>query len=82
VILTHQPGDKAWPVTGASFILLHTKAEKPDATRQVLRFYDWAFSHGGQMAGALDYVPMPPSVVQAIHASWKGITDMSGKPLY
>jgi phosphate transport system substrate-binding protein len=82
VILTNQPGGKAWPVTGASFILLHTKAEKPDTTRQVLRFYDWAFSHGGKMAEALDYVPMPPTVVQAIHASWKGITDTSGKPLY
>ena len=81
VMLTNQPGDKAWPITGASFILLHIKAENPDATRQVLRFYDWAFGNGQKMAEALDYVPMPQSVVQAIHASWKGITDTSGKPL-
>ena len=81
VILTNQPGDKAWPITGASYILLHTQAEKPDATRQVLRFYDWAFANGGKMAETLDYVPMPDTVVQAIHASWKQITDASGKPV-
>jgi len=81
VVLTNQPGDKAWPITGASYILLHTQAEKPDATRQVLRFYDWAFANGGKMAETLDYVPMPDTVVQAIHASWKQITDASGKPV-
>jgi len=81
VILTNQPGDKAWPITGASYILLHTQAEKPDATREVLRFYDWAFRNGRKMAETLDYVPMPDTVVQAIHASWKQITDASGKPV-
>jgi phosphate transport system substrate-binding protein len=81
VVLTNQPGDKAWPITGASFILLHTKAENPENTRQVLRFYDWAFKNGRKMAEALDYVPMPDNVVQTIHASWKRITDASGKPV-
>ena len=81
VILTNQPGDKAWPITGASFILLHKKAEKPEATREVLKFYDWAFKNGKQMAESLDYVPMPETVVQTIHASWKSISDASGKPL-
>jgi phosphate transport system substrate-binding protein len=81
VVLTNQPGDKAWPITGASFILLHTKAEKPENTREVLKFYDWAFKNGQKMAESLDYVPMPDNVVQTIHASWKQITDASGKPV-
>jgi phosphate transport system substrate-binding protein len=81
VILTDQPGDKAWPITGASFILMHAKQDKPEIAREVLRFYDWAFANGKPMAVQLDYVPMPESVVQVIHAAWKGITDASGKPV-
>jgi phosphate transport system substrate-binding protein len=81
VILTNQPGDKAWPITGASFILMHLKQDKPENAKEVLKFYDWAFKNGKQMAESLDYVPMPESVVQTIHASWKQITDGSGKPV-
>jgi len=81
VILTEQAGDQAWPITGASFILLHAKQEKPEAGRDVLKFFDWAFRNGGKMAEELDYVPMPDPVVKSIEASWKKITDSGGKPV-
>jgi phosphate transport system substrate-binding protein len=82
VVLTDQAGDKAWPVTGASFILLHAKQEKAESGREVLRFFDWAYKNGGRMAEELDYVPMPEPVVKQIEASWKGVQDASGKSLY
>src|SRR5688572_18151888 len=82
VVLTDQAGDKAWPVTGASFILLHAKQEKPDSGKEVLKFFDWSFKNGAASAAELDYVPMPEAVVKQIQASWKGITDSSGKALY
>jgi len=81
VVLTDQAGDKAWPITGASFILLHAKQDKPEAGREVLKFFDWAYRNGGKMAQELDYVPMPDPVVKQIEASWKGVTDASGKAL-
>jgi phosphate transport system substrate-binding protein len=81
VILTNQPGDKAWPITGASFILMHTRQDKPETAREVLKFYDWAFKSGRKLAEDLGYVPMPENVVQTIHASWKQIADASGKPV-
>jgi len=81
VVLTDQAGDKAWPITGASFILVHAKQEKPEAGREVLKFFDWAYRNGGKMAQDLDYVPMPDPVVKQIEASWKGVTDPSGKAL-
>jgi len=81
VVLTDQAGDKAWPVTGASFILLHAKQEKPESGREVLKFFDWAYRNGGKMAQDLDYVPMPDPVVKQIEASWKAVTDASGKAL-
>ena len=82
VVLTHQPGAKSWPVTGASFILIHARQARPDAGREVLKFFEWSFRNGQAMAAELDYVPMPEPVVKQIQAAWKGVTDGSGKALY
>lgn len=82
VVLTDQPGDGSWPVTGASFILIHKAQEKPEAGKEVLKFFDWAFANGEKMADELDYVPMPAPVVKVIQAEWKTIKDTSGKAVY
>jgi phosphate transport system substrate-binding protein len=82
VVLTDQGGDKAWPITGASFILLHAMQDKPEAGREVLKFFNWAYKNGGKMAQDLDYVPMPDPVVKQIEASWKVVKDSSGKAVY
>jgi phosphate transport system substrate-binding protein len=82
VILTEQPGADAWPITGASFILIHSRQEKPDSGREVLKFFEWAFRNGGKMAAELDYVPMPEPVVKQIQAAWKNVKDASGKAVY
>ena len=82
VVLTDQGGDKSWPITGASFILVHAKQEKPDSGREVLKFFDWSFRNGQGAAAELDYVPIPEAVVKQIQAAWKGITDNAGKRLY
>ena len=82
VILTEQPGDASWPVTGASFILIHKAQDKPAAGREVLKFFEWSFANGQKMADELDYVPMPDPVVKVIQAEWKNIKDAAGKPVY
>ncbi len=82
VVLTDQPGDASWPVTGASFILIHAKQDKPESGREVFRFFDWSFKNGAKMADELDYVPMPDAVVREIQTAWKAVTDGSGKPIY
>jgi len=82
VVLTDQPGDQSWPITGASFILIHAKQEKPASAKEVLKFFEWSFRNGQGMAGELDYVPMPETVVKQIQAAWKGISDSSGQTLY
>jgi len=83
LLLTDQPGKGAWPMTGATFILMHTAQAKPETAREVLKFFDWAYANGGQMAAELDYVPMPPSVVSLIKSAWKAqIKDATGKSLY
>lgn len=70
-ILTNEPGKTTWPIAGATFILMHKVQDKPANAAAVLKFFDWGYNNGGLMAKALDYVPMPESVVTLIQDSWK-----------
>lgn len=81
-VLTDEPGKDSWPITGATFILMHKKPEKPENSANVLKFFDWAYANGDKMAGELNYVPMPDSVVNMVHKLWaSSIMDASGKPV-
>jgi phosphate transport system substrate-binding protein len=80
-ILTNQPGKDAWPITGATFIMMHSKQDKPQQATQALRFFDWAFANGDKMSDELDYVPLPQAVEDMIRQQWGKITDGSGKPV-
>jgi len=82
MILTDAPGKDAWPIAGATFILMHKVQEKPENAKQVLKFFAWAYANGDKMAEALDYVPMPDKVVSLIETSWKEIKDKSGNPVH
>lgn len=82
-ILTDQPGKAAWPITGASFILMHVKQDKPQNAAEVLKFFDWSFRHGQKMAEELDYVPLPDAVVAIVEDAWKTqIRDGTSKPVW
>ena len=82
LILTDAPGQNAWPIAGATFILMHKAQDKPENAKEVLKFFSWAYANGDAMAESLDYVPMPDKVVKLIQASWKSeIKDASGKPV-
>jgi phosphate transport system substrate-binding protein len=79
-ILTNQPGAQAWPLTGATFILMHRQQDKPAEAAATLKFFDWAFRNGDKTADDLDYVPMPAAVKAQIEKLWAGaIKDGSGK---
>ncbi|MDN0075963.1 phosphate ABC transporter substrate-binding protein PstS [Crenobacter sp. SG2303] len=82
LILTNQPGKDSWPITGATFILMHKKQDKPAQGEEALKFFDWAYSNGDGLAQHLDYVPMPAATKSLIRASWKQISDDSGKALW
>jgi len=80
-ILTNQPGKDAWPITGATFILMQKNQDKPAQATAVLKFFDWAYKNGDKTADDLDYVPMPAGVKQVIANSWSQIRDAAGKPI-
>ena len=70
VILTDQPGDKSWPITASTFILMHKDATDKAASQEAIKFFRWAFANGGKMAEELDYIPMPDNVVKLIEKTW------------
>lgn len=84
LLLTDQPGKSAWPIAGATFILMYKTQAKPATAKEVLKFFDWAYTpDGDKLADSLDYVPLPNSVTTQIKSSWKSqIKDASGKPVF
>jgi phosphate transport system substrate-binding protein len=80
-ILTNQPGKDSWPITGATFILIHKVQDKPEKAAASLKFFEWAYKNGDKVADDLDYVPMPDSVKLAVAKTWADIKDASGKPV-
>jgi len=80
-ILTDQPGKDAWPITGATFILMHKLQEKPAQASATLKFFDWAYTNGNQMAAELEYVTLPDAVKAMVHKAWGEIKDSSGKAI-
>lgn len=78
-ILTDQPGAQSWPITGATFIMMHTKQDKPAQASGSLRFFEWAFNNGDAMATQLQYVPLPASVKDLVRREWAKIQDGGGR---
>jgi phosphate transport system substrate-binding protein len=83
VILANQPGAESWPMTAATFILIHKQPDDAAAATEALKFFAWAYAKGDKMAEELDYVPMPKKVVAEIEKAWASqIKDANGKALY
>jgi phosphate transport system substrate-binding protein len=83
VVLTDQPGKAAWPITGATYALMHKSQADANRGKEVLKFFDFAFKNGAAAAEELDYVPMPASVTQLIEGQWKSqLKDAAGKAVW
>jgi phosphate transport system substrate-binding protein len=82
LLLLDQPGAASWPITGATFILMHVKQANAQTAHDVLAFFDWAYKNGDPAAEQLDYVPLPDPVKTLIRKSWLKIVGPDGKPVY
>ena len=79
-VLTNQPGKDSWPITAATFIMMHTVQDKPATATNALKFFDWAYVTGDKMATDLEYVPLPDSLKELIRKQWAAnIKDAAGK---
>ena len=84
LVLTEQPGKDSYPISGASFILMHKSQDNPAKAAAALKFFDWSFKNGGKAASEMDYVPMPEKTVKLIHEMWKRDIKSAagGAPIY
>jgi phosphate transport system substrate-binding protein len=82
LVLTDQPGEESWPITGASFILVYKEQANPVQARIMFRFFDWCYRHGAETAEKLHYVPIPPKVVKMVENTWHDQIRVEGKPAW
>lgn len=80
-LITDQPGKATWPISTATFILMHLQQDKPAKATEAFKFFSWAFKQGDKFAAELDYVALPDSVIATIEKSWGNVKDTSGKPV-
>jgi phosphate transport system substrate-binding protein len=79
-VLTDQPGKDAWPITGATFILMHKAQDKPAQAASALKFFEWAYVNGDKASEELDYVPLPAPVKDMVRKQWAAeLKDTAGK---
>ncbi len=67
--LTNAHGENAWPIVGATYILL--SREKKETNKEVVKFFDWAFKNGDKIAEKLTYVPLSEEIKEKIRYYWK-----------
>jgi phosphate transport system substrate-binding protein len=77
-VLTDQPGDGSWPITGASFVLIHREQHDAARAKSLLDFFAWCFAEGDAAASNLDYVPMPDDVVTLVESLWRTDVKSAG----
>ena len=80
-VLTEQAGKEAWPLTGATFIMMQKAQDKPVSASNALKFFEWAYLNGDKMAADLEYVALPDAVKTLVRKQWGEIKDASGKPI-
>lgn len=74
--IVNQPGADSWPISTASFILMYKQPTDKKASVDVLKFFDWSFKNGKQLAIDLDYVPLPDSLTAQIRSKvWSQIQN-------
>ena len=71
LVLTDQPGENSWPITGATFILIYKDQSDLNRAKEMLKYFDWCLKFGAPQAEELHYIPMPENVIELIHALWK-----------
>jgi len=82
LVLTDQPGEGSWPIVGATFILMQKEQDDAATARSLLEFFDWCYTHGGEMAIEKDYVPIPENVANMVRETWKTELACDGKPVW
>jgi phosphate transport system substrate-binding protein len=64
--LVNLPGEKSWPITGASFIVMYKEPSDKTKSNAALKFFKYGLEQGQKQAAELSYVALPKNVVDYI----------------
>ena len=81
LMLIDQPGEKSWPIVGATYIMFYKDQADAQKAKEVLKFFAWAYKHGGEMAKDLHYVALPEDVIKLVEENWKEVKS-GGAPVW
>ncbi|WP_162823898.1 phosphate ABC transporter substrate-binding protein PstS [Lysobacter sp. TY2-98] len=70
LVMTNAPGEKAWPITATTFALMSRKPRNAAGAKNSIEFFRWVYTSGDAQARALDYVPLPDSLIKQIEQYW------------
>jgi len=71
LLMTNAPGEQAYPITATVFVLMYKQSKSPESAAIAMDFFKWALENGQEQADSLDYVPLPPDLVQKVEGYWK-----------
>lgn len=79
--LTNQAGRLSWPITMGTFALLPQISDKPEQTKQAIKFFVWAFTNGDSLVQTQNFVRLPDRVQAAAFRAITSVKDKSGSPI-
>lgn len=81
LLLNNQPGADSWPMTAATFILMHKDQKDAAKAQEIINFFNWSYENGAGAAEELDYIPMPKAVTQMVNDTWSQELTTDGKAI-
>jgi phosphate transport system substrate-binding protein len=64
--MTNAPGKDAYPIAGATWLLVYEQQKDAQKGKKLVEFLKWAETEGEKMAKDLDYAPLPDSLQQRV----------------
>ncbi|TSJ64403.1 phosphate ABC transporter substrate-binding protein PstS [Starkeya sp. 3C] len=81
--MINTPGEGAWPITSATYILLPKNPTNAAQSAEAIKFFDWAFgAEGDAIAEKLHYIALPDSVVEEVRKAWASEVKADGKAVW
>jgi phosphate transport system substrate-binding protein len=74
IMFVNAPGKDSYPIAGFTFLIIYKHQTDAAKGKELLKFIHWAYSKGEAMAPALDYVPLPESIIKKVDRQLKEVT--------
>lgn len=82
MVLTYQPGDASWPITGVTYILVYKAQQNAAKAKAMLDYFYWCYTQGATAASRMSYVPIPGKIVNMVKGMWKQNIKANGVAVY